>query len=413
MRFLLLVFFPIAFASAQAQETPSPPPAPRTVHLHFAPPPLEGTISLGIYDAQGKLVRILHREDGVSDFTAGHDALETAWDGNDDAGHPLPAGRYSAHGYLVGEVKVEGVDYFFNDWVTDANSPHLAHITRLASEPGKLKLSAKTPAQKAVTALYDFASEKLTAAESTPASSPSPSEVARLPNPLGSDASTNSAPGKDGTLWRIRRLPDGGAEVEQLPATVDPAKASGILRKLTIPPNEPQPVGIAASATEERIFLLEQTPALERVRSLTLVATQPDGTEQAQAISDWKVDFEKKIVDHQNFGLVDGQPALAPNPSPAPTSLSQALRENPLQQDQPGQVELAVGFDADGSYLKTVDGLPLRTISDTPNLSRILLARPSESALDVFQDDGAVVEQFRLSGLAQMMAFDCGDFELK
>ena len=93
--------------------------------------------------------------------------------------------------------------------------------------------------------------------------------------------------------------------------------------------------------------------------------------------------------------------------------MSQSLQPDPLQHDKPGKVDLAVGIDADGSYLKTADGLPLRTISDTPNLTRTLPARRSEDALDVYQDDGAVVEQFRISNLDQMIAFDCGDFELK
>ena len=87
--------------------------------MRFALPPLEGTISLGIYDHDGKLVRVLHREDAISEFTAGHDALETVWDGTDDEGNPLPNGKYSARGFVVGDLKVEGVDYFFNDWVTD------------------------------------------------------------------------------------------------------------------------------------------------------------------------------------------------------------------------------------------------------------------------------------------------------
>ncbi len=84
-----------------------------------------------------------------------------------------------------------------------------------------------------------------------------------------------------------------------------------------------------------------------------------------------------------------------------------------MQHDQPGKVELAVGLDADGSFLRTSDGLPLRTISETPNLTRALINSSGSKAADVFQDDGAVVEQFRISGLDQMMAFDCGEFELK
>jgi hypothetical protein len=84
-----------------------------------------------------------------------------------------------------------------------------------------------------------------------------------------------------------------------------------------------------------------------------------------------------------------------------------------LHHDEAGKVELMVDKDADGSYLRTADGLPLRIISDTPNLTRTLLVPHGENALDVFEDDGAVVEQYRVSGLEQMMAFDCGEFDLK
>ncbi|MBA3385084.1 MAG: hypothetical protein H0T95_00410, partial [Chthoniobacterales bacterium] len=62
--------------------------------------------------------------------------------------------------------------------------------------------------------------------------------------------------------------------------------------------------------------------------------------------------------------------------------------------------------------LKTADGLPLESISETPHLTRAVLSPHSERSIDVFQDDGAVVEQFRVSGLDQMMAFDCGAFDL-
>jgi hypothetical protein len=85
-----------------------PAQTPRNVRLSFVPPPLEGTISLGIYDANGKLVRVLHREAGLESFEIGADALNTIWDGTNDAGEPLPAGRYSARGFAVGDVEAEG-----------------------------------------------------------------------------------------------------------------------------------------------------------------------------------------------------------------------------------------------------------------------------------------------------------------
>ena len=75
------------------------------MRISFLPPPLEGTISLGIYDAKGKLVRVLHREADLDAFEAGKDALMTSWDGTNDAGEKMPPGKYHARGFVVGEVE--------------------------------------------------------------------------------------------------------------------------------------------------------------------------------------------------------------------------------------------------------------------------------------------------------------------
>jgi hypothetical protein len=71
---------------------------------------MEGTISLGIYDKSGKLVRVLHREATGDEFFAALDGYITHWDGLDDAGNQCPPGHYSAHGYAVGSVTVEKLD---------------------------------------------------------------------------------------------------------------------------------------------------------------------------------------------------------------------------------------------------------------------------------------------------------------
>jgi hypothetical protein len=84
-----------------------------------------------------------------------------------------------------------------------------------------------------------------------------------------------------------------------------------------------------------------------------------------------------------------------------------------LAKDAKTTIELAVGFDDVNSYLKTTDGLPLFTISPTPNLVRASIAKSGEKSVDVFEDDGTAVTQYRVSNIDKMMAFDCGDFELK
>ena len=204
--------------SPTPEESPSPSAAPtRKVRISFVPPPLEGTISLGIYDGNGTLVRILHQQAELNEFTIGADALVTQWDGKNDDDEDLPAGRYRAHGYLVGPFKVE-----------------------------------------------------------------------------------------------------------------DTGEA-------TLPPVENEP----------------------------------------------------------------------------PTSVKVRLMPNPLANDKRSIIDLVVGFDSDGSYLKTIDDLPLFMLSETPNLIRAFITKKSEKSVDVGQDDGTSVRQFRISNVDKMMAFDCGEFELK
>jgi hypothetical protein len=213
---------PTATSTPTASPSPLTSPAPttspaRSVRISFLPPPLEGTISLGIYDEWGQLVRVLHQEAELDEFTVGEDALATKWDGKNDDGEDLASGKYHAHGYLVGHLKVDELG-------------------------------------KALAAAPDF----------------------------------NAA----GTV-RIKLMP------------------------------------------------------------------------------------------------------------------------NPLANDERPIVVLAVGFDDENSFLRTADGLPLFTISKEPKLIRAAITKNGEKSVDVWQDDGAVVEQFRISNVDRMMAFDCGDFELK
>jgi hypothetical protein len=157
--------------------------------------------------------------------------------------------------------------------------------------------------------------------------------------------------------------------------------------------------------------LLEENEAAQRVRCLSLAATKSEGAEEP--VSEWKVEFEKWIYGHKDFSLVDGKPVAAGAKADTPEKVKIKLLPNPLLKDDRVTVELAVGIDDDGSFLKTADGLPLCTISETPALVRALVAARGANGIDVFQDDTAVVEQFRITGVDQMMSFDCGGFELK
>ena len=374
--------------NAVGQE-PSPTPAgtatPRSVRVSFVPPPLDGTISLGVYDAKGKLVRVLFREADINEFTIGSDSLATTWDGKDDAGENVPPGKYSAHGFVVGDLKIEGVGFFFNDWISSADGPRFSRIKSLAMHDGNLLLAVDLVPPGAGHVLYDVADKSVTLKDTDAET--------------GSDASTSTA-GRDGTRWVIE-----GAEVKQL------AGNGESLRRFPVSLHQPQPKAIAASLKEDKIYLLEENEKGQRVRGLSLGSTKNESAEQA--VSEWKVDFEKSIVGHKSFSVVNGKPVTTPAEENIPDKVKVKLLANPLLNDDRVTVEMSVGTDADGSFIKTADGLPLCTISETQNLGRALLVLNGANTIDVFQDDGAVVEQFRVTGVDQMMSFDCGGFELK
>jgi hypothetical protein len=386
----------VAFAAISlAQESPAPEsvpsPAPaRNIRVSFVPPPLEGTISLGVYDAKGKLVRVLFREADINEFKIGQDALSTSWDGKDDAGENVPPGKYSAHGFVVGDLKIEGVGFYFNDWITSADAPRFSRIRTIAMQEEDLLLGVDLVPRGAGHVLYDVASK-----------------TTKMKEGAGDMEPLTAIAGRNGTRWVIERAEDGDgtSELKQFASTGE------LLRRLAVPADDPQPKAIAGSTSEDKIYLLEENNASQRVRGLSLIAAKSEGREQT--ISEWKVDFEKWIVTHKDFSLVDGKPVAAAGNANLPEKVKIKLRPNPLLNDDRASVEVAVGVDANGSFLKTSDGLPLCTVSETKALGRAVAASQVANTLNVFQDDGAVVEQFRVTRVDQMMSFDCGGFELK
>jgi hypothetical protein len=375
--------------TAQESPSPSPTPAARNIRVSFVPPPLDGTISLGVYDEKGRLVRVLFREADINEFDIGSDSLSTTWDGKDDAGEYVPPGKYTAHGFVVGDLKIEGVGFFFNDWISSAEGPRFSRLRSLTMQDENLLLTVDLVPPGAGHVLYDVADKslKLKDADSEAALSPAASEP-------------GSTAGRDGTRWMIE-----GTDVKQV------SSSGEVLRRLPIAPAEPRPKAIAASLTADRIFLLEENETKQRVRALSLATTKSEGTERS--VSEWKVDFEKSIVAHKDFSVVDGKPVASPAGPGVPDKVKVKLQANPLLNDDRVTVEMMIGLDGDGSFIKSADGLPLCTISETQNLGRALLILHGTNSLDVFQDDSAVIEQFRVTGIDQMMSFDCGGFELK
>ncbi len=85
---------------------------------------------------------------------------------------------------------------------------------------------------------------------------------------------------------------------------------------------------------------------------------------------------------------------------------------NPLLGGAIADIQLAVGFDETGSFLKTLDGLLLRRLTDTQRLRWAVLGRDARQPAIVFlQSDGSVVEEYRILQPGALMFFDAGDYQ--
>ena len=126
----LLFFSPPIYAAADENEESGK-------QLMFVPPPIEGVISLGVYDAHGKLIRVLKQAADIDSFKSGLNGLFVDWDGTDANGKMAPSGKYYARGVSIGEVHISGVAYHLNDWVDDSQNLRVKAISSPALLDGR------------------------------------------------------------------------------------------------------------------------------------------------------------------------------------------------------------------------------------------------------------------------------------
>jgi hypothetical protein len=405
-----------------------PAPATPGVRITFVPPPMEGTWSLGIYDAAGKLVRVLARDATEKDFTVGLNGLMITWDGRDDAGRPLPKGSYSARGFSVGALEVEGVAMHGNDWVNDAEALRIRRVRSGTLEAGG---SSKTAAERRMSFLAETAEGKLhqltyNSAGKLLAHLPAEKETAvasafsgvtlrenkvylagsAQPLPLEGVGETIAAAVDGKSVWVIDRAPTGKTQVKQY------STAGEFRRELKIGPEDPQPVRVSASPVAEEIMLIEENAATQRVRVLALEKPAEDSSAAGgPAISTWKTVFTRSVIASDEFALVADQVGrLVPFIPRA--KFTAKLVPNSLLKDALTTADVTIGFDTKGSFIKTMDGLPLRRITEAAGLRWAVIGEEgSGRQLTIFQGDGAVIEEFKARKLANMMAFDAGEYD--
>ena len=439
---LLLLGCSPAFAQEDA-ELPPPPKRPG-VQITFIPPPLNGTLSLGVFNKGGKLVRTLHREARTKEFVVGLNGLITWWDGKDDAGAVAPVGKYFARGFAVGAVEFQGEAFHFNEWIADEKSPRIRRIHSIGSyagEPNEMYVTLSDGRSGTVDVFKDGKIDSFVERPPTDvlAKERAAAEAEGVLNyftidkqPYGLREGQVVRRGSEGwekvelspvenairlkasftangmSLWVIDRV-SAGREIKQF--GID----GTFMRRLAISPEEPQPYSLSTDLYDSMLILIEEAPGIQRVRTLERrSAKTPDEVKpDTNKTSEWAVTMSKTIRASET--LVDVQSELkteAGEPFAAVEKINVRLLPNQLMRNASTSVDVAVGVDAKGSFLRTADGLPLKRITETPGLRWAAMMRePEGKAVTIFQSDGAVVEEFKARKLASMMAFDAGDYD--
>jgi hypothetical protein len=443
-RQIYLTLLALAPLCLVAQDEPAPPVQKPGVRITFLPPPMEGTLSLGVYDKRGKLVRILEREaEAEKRFTIGLNGLITTWDGKDDAGQPLPAAKYSVRGYAVGEVQIEGVAMHCNDWITDDDSPRVAKMVSLSPSAGVVPsdLGINVVLASGVTGtvsilpdgkIRTFQPREKVPREDLPIEWPHDS--------IHHDRSVGEAKYgiRDGQLvkandageWQQLKLPglthalffvpdgrqDGVNEFWIIDETTQGREVKFFTeqgefkRRLVSAPGEPQAFALSTNSDSTALRLLEQKPDMQRLRILqrarAAAATAPDQTTDSL----WETVASIEIANTDTFAAVAAKLGRT-KPFVPEENIRVHLLPNELFKGATTEVNVQIAIDGKGAYLKTADGLPLLQITETPNLKWAVMGREGAKVITVFQSDGAVVEEFKARKLANMMAFDAGEYE--
>jgi len=389
-----------------------PVPKGPSIRITFLPPPMDGTVSLAVFDRSGKRVRALHTEAAQTDLTVSLNGLSTTWDGKDDAGETVSPGKYRVRGLAVGDLDLTGEAFHGNDWVETEDGPRPSSFSGLKLSASTLELTATDNAGQ----LWRI-TESIFSNEDTPRFekiSAAPQDT----NTLG----PVTCPGKDGTTWSIEKAL-GETVVVQLDAK------SEVLRRLPVGAGQPVPVAIAASLTEDVVVLLEQDGERWRVRGLRKKDapenTPPPPVRPSRATSAkpatpatpvaaapvWETFFEKNRWPCNTFS--EAAPRVGrPKPFVAEPQISVKSQFNPLLGGASTDIALSVGFDESGSYLKTTDGIVLRRLTETAKLRWAVLGHDArQPALVLLQSDGTVVEEYRIHSANMLMTFDAGEYQ--
>jgi hypothetical protein len=404
----------INFAFSADLPKPSEHSPSANLKIVVALPQPEGTVSLGIFNTAGKIVKILAAEQEISSLKSNLNGVEFLWDCTGEKGLPVQGSNYKAKGFLVSDLSTQGEAFHGNDWATDPEPKRPTAITGLRFEDGVFVISLKDVSGAAFATAHPIASEKPSAplATSPQSSTPTPTlSPADRPVPEPKEELGLQAAAMDATQWRIE---DGKAMLK----TVD-----GIpLRQIKNLPGEPVPIAVAAAPNAPIVALLEQSRDRTRVRILRFRPLPGEKWKPAinpvtkTAVTDTGVNIWQTLFEHQILNTESQATAAkwlpALKKAPPSGKIKVPLTPSSIDTNQTPSAEVMASFDDEGLQLRSADGLLLRRITSTPGIKWACIAvDPADrTKLRMFQSDGAVIEEFSLPLPLSATPLDAGTF---
>ena len=97
---------------------------PAPVRLTLAVPPNTASLSLGVFNQSGRLIRTLATCEPIENLPLGVNGPQISWDGLDENQIPAPAGKYLVAGFAIPEsTRVSSVSTLFNTLLSDSGTP--------------------------------------------------------------------------------------------------------------------------------------------------------------------------------------------------------------------------------------------------------------------------------------------------
>jgi len=208
----------------------------------------------------------------------------------------------------------------------------------------------------------------------------------------------------EGGFWVAGTESAGAGVAVQIDTQLEP------VRVLEISDNY-QPTFVAQNA-ENRLVLIEQTPASVRFRALRF-DRMAEATGEETPVSIWQ-EIMVRVVQHTEFYQVqDGAPVPSSTAGTPPPPAQVALKANPLSGDEKPVLAVSAAVTPQGVWVSTADGLLIAPIGGNDTVNWAFATKGEQpGTVRIFEGTVFGIAEYSVAGLENIVEIDIGDVTL-